>query len=114
MADIKQAIQSVVEGNDLSMDQAADAMGVIMDGEATPAQFGAFVTALRMKGETPEEIAGMALGMRARSLHVEWDGPVVDIAGTGGTGSNEFNISTTSAFIESTGVRSAGPRTGWQ
>ncbi len=99
MADIKRAIQAVVDGNDLSMGEAAEAMGVIMDGEATPAQFGAFVTALRMKGETAEEIAGMALAMRERSLHVEWDGPVVDIAGTGGTGTNEFNISTTSAFI---------------
>ena len=99
MADIKQAIQAVVDGNDLSMDQAAEAMGVIMDGDATPAQFGAFVTALRMKGETAEEIAGMALGMRERSLNVEWDGAVVDTCGTGGTGSDEFNISTTAAFI---------------
>jgi anthranilate phosphoribosyltransferase len=97
--DIKQAIQAVVDGRDLSMDDAAAAMGIIMDGEATPAQFGAFVTALRMKGETAEEIAGMARGMRERSLHVDVDDPVTDICGTGGTGQNEFNISTTSAFI---------------
>ncbi|NQW17984.1 MAG: anthranilate phosphoribosyltransferase [Chloroflexi bacterium] len=99
MDDIKQAIQAVVEGNDLSIEDAEAAMGVIMDGEATPAQFGAFVTALRMKGETSAEIAGMAQGMRERSLHVEWDGDVVDTCGTGGTGSSEFNISTTAAFI---------------
>jgi anthranilate phosphoribosyltransferase len=99
MDDIKQAIQAVVEGQDLSMADAAAAMGVIMDGDATPAQFGAFVTALRMKSETSAEIAGMAQGMRERSLHVDVDGPVTDICGTGGTGQNEFNISTTAAFI---------------
>ena len=99
MDDIKQAIQAVVDGRDLSTDDAAAAMGIIMDGEATPAQFGAFVTALRMKGETAEEIAGMARSMREHSLHVDVDVPVTDICGTGGTGQNEFNISTTSAFI---------------
>ena len=99
MDDIKQAIQAVVDGHDLSTDDAAAAMGIIMDGEATPAQFGAFVTALRMKGETAAEIAGMARSMREHSLHVDVDDPVTDICGTGGTGQNEFNISTTSAFI---------------
>ena len=72
--DIKQGIQAVVDdGVDLSQDEAADVMRQIMSGEATPAQFGAFVTALRMKGETPEEIAGMARVMRDVSLHVETD-----------------------------------------
>ncbi len=99
MTDIKQAIQAVVDGRDLTMEEAADAMGVIMDGDATPAQFGAFVTALRMKGETAAEIAGMARGMRERSLHVDWDGDVVDTCGTGGTGQNEFNVSTAAAFV---------------
>jgi anthranilate phosphoribosyltransferase len=70
-----------------------------MSGEATPAQFGALVTALRLKGETVDEIAGMALVMRDKSLHVEVDGPVVDTCGTGGDGSSSFNISTTAGFV---------------
>ena len=76
--DIKQGIQAIVDGGaDLTQDEAADVMREIMSGEATPAQFGAFVTALRMKGETPEEIAGMARSMREVSLHVETDLPVI-------------------------------------
>ena len=96
---IQQAIQDVVEGRDLPADQAAQAMNEIMTGEATPSQFGALVTALRLKGETPGEIAGMARVMRERSLHVEVEGPVVDTCGTGGDGSNSFNISTTAGFV---------------
>ncbi len=61
---IQQAIQTAVDGVDFSQDDAADVMRSIMSGDATPAQFGAFVTALRMKGETPYEIAGMAGVMR--------------------------------------------------
>ena len=67
---IQQGIQSAVDGVDLSQSEAADVMAQIMGGEATEAQFGSFVTALRMKGETPEEIAGMASVMRDVSLHV--------------------------------------------
>ena len=96
---IQQAIADVVEGRDLSTEQAAQAMNEIMSGEATPAQFGALVTALRLKGETPDEIAGMAQVMREKSLHVDVDGPVVDTCGTGGDGSNSFNISTTAGFV---------------
>ncbi len=96
---IQQAIQAVVECQDLSVDDAAAAMSQIMDGEATPAQFGAFVTALRMKGETPEEIAGMARVMREKSLHVEIDAAVVDTCGTGGDGMGWFNVSTAAAFV---------------
>ena len=77
------------------MEQAARVMTEIMDGEATPAQVGAFVSALRLKGETPDEIAGMAQVMREKSLHVEIDGPLVDTCGTGGDASGSFNISTT-------------------
>jgi anthranilate phosphoribosyltransferase len=103
--DIKQGIQSAVDGVDLSQGGAADVMRQIMSGEATPAQFGAFVTALRMKGETPEEIAGMARVMRDVSLHVETDLPVVDTCGTGGDNKGWFNISTAAAFVVSgTGV----------
>jgi anthranilate phosphoribosyltransferase len=103
---IREAIEALVAGQTLPMDQAAQAMNEIMDGEATPAQFGAFVTALRMKGETPEEIAGMAQVMRERSLHVEVDGPLVDTCGTGGDGSGTFNISTAAGFV----VAGAGVR----
>lgn len=96
---LQQAIQSAVEGVDLEQEQAADAMREIMAGEATPAQFGAFVTAMRMKGETPYEIAGMASIMREVSLHIETDLRMIDTCGTGGSGLNWFNISTASAFV---------------
>ena len=96
---IQQAIETVVSGGSLTVDQASDAMEQIMTGEATPAQFGALVTALRMKGETVDEIVGMAQVMREKSLHVEVDGVVVDTAGTGGDSSSSFNISTTAALV---------------
>ena len=96
---IREAIETVVSGGSLSMQDAAAAMNEIMSGEATPAQFGAFVTALRLKGETVDEIAGMAQAMREHSLHVDVDGSLVDTCGTGGDGSGTFNISTTAAFV---------------
>ena len=96
---IQEAIESVVAGRSLSMEDAAQAMNEIMTGDATPAQFGAFVTALRLKGETPDEVAGMARVMREKSLHVEVDGPLVDTCGTGGDASGTFNISTTAGFV---------------
>ena len=96
---IQDAIESAVSGRSLSTEQAAEAMELIMTGEATPAQFGALVTALRMKGETVDEIVGMARVMREKSLHVEVEGVVVDTAGTGGDSSGSFNISTTAALV---------------
>ncbi len=96
---IREAIESVTNGESLSMEIAAQVMNEIMSGEATPAQFGAFVTALRLKGETVDEIAGMAQVMREHSLHVEVDGALVDTCGTGGDGSGTFNISTAAAFV---------------
>jgi anthranilate phosphoribosyltransferase len=96
---IKEAIATLVTGRSLSMDQAESAMTEIMNGEVTPAQFGAFVTALRMKGETSEEIAGMAKVMRAKAIPVHADGMVVDTCGTGGDSSSTFNISTAAAFV---------------
>ena len=94
MSDLKQFIQKIVDGHDLSVDESSQAMTLIMEGVATPAQFGAFVTALRIKGESPEEIAGMAGVMREKSLHVGYKGLLVDTCGTGGSGKNNFYIST--------------------
>ena len=96
---IREAIEALVSGQSLTMDEAAAAMNEIMEGEATPAQLSAFVTALRLKGETADEIAGMARVMREKSLHVRADGPLVDTCGTGGDASGSFNISTTAAFV---------------
>ena len=96
---IQDAIETVVSGRSLPTEQASDAMAQIMTGEATPAQFGALVTALRMKSETVDEIVGMAQVMREKSLHVQVDAVVVDTAGTGGDSSSSFNISTTAALV---------------
>ncbi len=96
---IKEAISALIEGHSLSMEEAAQVMEEIMGGEVTPAQFGAFVTALRLKGETVEEIAGLARVMRAKAIPVRVSSPVVDIVGTGGDGMATFNISTTAIFV---------------
>lgn len=96
---IKEAIAQLVTGHSLSMSESAQVMAEIMEGQVTPAQFGAFVTALRLKGETVEEIAGMAQTMRAKAVHVNIDEPVVDTCGTGGDNSATFNISTAAAFV---------------
>ena len=96
---IKEAISMLVDGKSMNTEEAAQVMEEIMTGEVTPAQFGAFVTALRMKGETVEEITGLARTMRNHSLKVEISEPVTDVVGTGGDGCNTFNISTTAAFV---------------
>ena len=96
---IREAIEALVSGRSLSMAESAQVMNEIMTGEATPSQLGAFLTALRLKGETPEEIAGMARTMRDKSLRVEVEGPLVDTCGTGGDASGTFNISTTVGFV---------------
>jgi anthranilate phosphoribosyltransferase len=96
---IKEAIENVVNGRSLTFEQSTSVMNEIMDGEATPAQVAAFVTALRIKGETVDEIAGLATVMQARATPVEVTPPVVDTCGTGGDGSSSFNISTTAAFV---------------
>ena len=96
---IKEAIGQLVGGHPLTMDEASAVMNEIMEGSATPAQFGALVTALRLKGETVEEIAGFARTMRSKALRVSISEPVVDTCGTGGDGKGTFNISTTAAFV---------------
>jgi len=96
---IRESIDTVVSGQSLTMEEASAVMREIMEGEATPAQLGAFLTALALKGETTQEIAGMARVMREMALRVEVDGELVDTVGTGGDGKNTFNISTATAFI---------------
>jgi anthranilate phosphoribosyltransferase len=96
---IKEAISNLVEGKDLTYEEAYFVMGEIMGGEATPAQVGAFLTALRLKVETVDEIAGLAAVMRAKAMRVQVAGPLIDIVGTGGDGCGSFNISTAAAFI---------------
>ncbi len=111
---LKAAIQKVVDGVDLGEQEMIAAMDVIMSGQATPAQIGAFITALRLKGETIEEITGAARVMRNKATRIEVDNSlvgidrddinldletVVDTCGTGGDATNTFNVSTTTAFV---------------
>jgi anthranilate phosphoribosyltransferase len=96
---IKEAINNLISGKSLTIKEASLVMEEIMEGNATQAQLGAFLVALRLKGETSEEVAGMASMMRSKSTCVNVHGPVIDIVGTGGDGSNTFNISTTAAFV---------------
>ena len=96
---IRDAISMVISAFDLTEAQAAQVMEEIMSGEATPAQFAAFVTALRLKGETPEEIAGMARVMRAKARRIDFGKRLLDTCGTGGDGAGTFNVSTAAAFV---------------
>jgi anthranilate phosphoribosyltransferase len=90
----------LLDGHDLSRDEAREAMNTIMSGEATPAQIGGFLVALRLKGETADEIAGCAEAMRAHVLAVNPKREdLVDTAGTGGDGGRTFNISTAAALV---------------
>jgi len=98
--EIREAIGRVVAGQDLSEAEAEAVMGQIMAGEATPAQIGAFLAALRMKGETVEEITGCARAMRSSAIPVRpRRQDLVDTCGTGGDRAGTFNISTTTAFV---------------
>ena len=96
---IREAIEKLIRGADLSQEEAAQVMEEIMTGEATPAQFGAFVIGLRLKGETVDEMTGLAAVMRDKSLKVDFSGPSVDTCGTGGDNLGTFNISTVAAFV---------------
>jgi len=98
---LKEILNRLVEGKDLREDEASEAMSFIMDGKALPTQIASFLTALRMKGETVQEITGFARAMRARTLQIRTTNgdPIVDTCGTGGDGNNTFNISTAVAFV---------------
>ena len=99
---IQQAIHQLFAGHDLAAAEADAAMTQIMEGEATPAQIGAFLAALRMKGETVDEITGCARAMKRSAVQVRpaiGDAMLVDVVGTGGDSIGTFNISTTAAFV---------------
>lgn len=115
---IKEFISKVVQGHDLKEVEMEKAMDEIMSGTATPAQIGSFITALRLKGETVDEIAGAARAMRAKATKICGDNHIVnidrdeiniedetilDVVGTGGDGTRTFNVSTTTAFVAAGG-----------
>jgi anthranilate phosphoribosyltransferase len=101
---VKEAIQKLVEGRNLCESEITAALNCIMEGEATPAQIGSFITALRIKGETIEEITGCAKVMREKADRIVLDKDYfIDIVGTGGDCSYTFNISTAAAFVTSAG-----------
>lgn len=96
---IQEAILELADGNNLSLDTTKDVMNSIMSGEATNAQIASFITAMRMKGETIDEITACAMVLRDKCLTFHSDHDVLDIVGTGGDCANTFNI--TSAFVVS-------------
>jgi anthranilate phosphoribosyltransferase len=96
---VRAALAAIVDGKTLSTEEARGAMGSVMDGEATPAQLAALLVALRMRGETVEELAGFAMAMRKRVLRVAAPDGAIDTCGTGGDHSGTFNISTAAALV---------------
>lgn len=96
---IQEAIRALLDGRSLARDEARETMGEIMRGEATEAQIGGFLVALRMKGETTDEIAGCAEAMWEHVVPVKPRRDVVDVVGTGGDGARTFNISTATALV---------------
>ena len=111
---IKESIAGVVAGTDLTQSEMEETMDEIMTGRATPAQIGAFITALKIKGETVEEITGAAMVMRAKATGIDIkdidrddinieDETILDTRGTGGDGTNTFNVSTATAFVAAGG-----------
>lgn len=98
---IKEAIQELTNGQNLSNTMVETVMDEIMSGKASPIHMSAYLIALRMKGETTDEITASAVGMRKHGIHLNHDRDVLEIVGTGGDESNSFNISTTSSIIMS-------------
>ncbi|MCR5639622.1 MAG: anthranilate phosphoribosyltransferase [Lachnospiraceae bacterium] len=96
---IKEAVKKVVDKQDLSFDEAEAVMKEIMSGEASQMLMASYLTALRMKGETIDEIAASAKGMREAAVPFHHENPVLEIVGTGGDEANSFNVSTTSSFV---------------
>ena len=99
MADLKSLIAKVADGQPLNQEEARQAFDTIMSGEATPSQIGGFLMALRVRGETVDEIAGAVSVMRDKMLRVSAPADAIDIVGTGGDASGTYNVSTCAAFI---------------
>lgn len=100
---IREAIMKLAQKKDLTYEEAEAVMNEIMGGEATPVQMSAYLTALSLKGETIDEITASAAGMRAHCIKLLHDMDVLEIVGTGGDGSNSFNISTTASLVIAAG-----------
>lgn len=97
---MKRYITKLLAGENLSREEAREAMDLVLDNGATPAQISAYLVLLRAKGETVDEISGSADMMKEKALHIHpMRGDYVDLVGTGGDGANTFNISTTAAFV---------------
>src|SRR6201996_6501674 len=99
MDDLKSIIAKVATGATLSREEAASAFDRMMSGEATPSQLGGLLMALRVRGETIDEITGAVSAMRAKMLKVKAPPNAIDVVGTGGDGSGSVNVSTCAAFI---------------
>src|SRR5512135_1329138 len=99
MDDLKSIIGKVATGASLSRDEAASAFDAVMSGEATPSQMGGLLMALRVRGETVDEITGAASTMRAKMTRVAAPPEAIDVVGTGGDGSGSYNVSTCAALI---------------
>jgi anthranilate phosphoribosyltransferase len=99
MNSLKPLLAKVADGRSLSHEESIAAFQVLMSGEATPSQIGAFLIALRVRGETVDEISGAVTVMREKMLRVEAPADAIDIVGTGGDSSGSFNISTCAAFV---------------
>jgi len=99
MSDLKPLLDKVANGHPLSIEEAENAFDVMMSGMATPSQIGGFLMALRVRGETVDEITGAVRTMRAKMTRVEAPADALDIVGTGGDGSGSYNISTCSAIV---------------
>src|ERR1700694_1117890 len=107
MDDFKALIGKVATGAALTLGESAEAFDRMMSGEATPSQMGALLMALRIRGETIDEITGAVTAMRSKMLRVEAPPDAIDVVGTGGDASGSYNISTCAAFIVA-GARGAG------
>ena len=106
MTDTTQILNTLIAKKDLTKEEAQSFLDAVIADEMTPAQIGAILTALRIKGEATSEITGLLESMRAHMLKIDAPG-AIDIVGTGGDGSGTFNISTAAAFV-------AAGRTSWK
>src|ERR1700730_9353959 len=97
--DLKALIGQAPSGATLSREEAASAFDLMMSGEATPSQMGGLLMALRVRGETVEEITGAVSAMRSKMLRVDAPPDAIDVVGTGGDGSGSVNVSTCASFI---------------